>query len=94
MSKITSALNLNTSKKGFFPHNFNRLQNVNYFGPYTSKKHYGYQNMSDSDQVQFYSWYWSVAGQVFDFKKTTLNVLQERCRFVARGLYEIQREVY
>ncbi len=69
LSKMTSALNLNTTEKGFFPHHFNRLQNANYVGPYPSKELYGYNMMTDSDQTKFDSWYESVAGQVFDFKK-------------------------
>ncbi len=69
LSKMTSALNLNTDEKGFFPHHFNRLQNANYVGPYLSKELYGYNTMSDSDQTKFDRWYESVAGQVFDLKK-------------------------
>ncbi len=69
LSKMTSALNLNTDEKGFFPHHFNRLQNANYVGPYPSKELYRYHTMSDSDQAKFDRWYESVAGQVFDFKK-------------------------
>ncbi len=69
LSKMTSALNLNTDDKGFFPHHFNRLQNADYVGVYPSKEMYGYNTMSDSDQTKFDSWYESVAGQVFDFKK-------------------------
>ncbi len=69
LSKMTSALNLNTDEKGFFPHHFNRLQNANYVGPYPGKELYGYHTMTDSDQTKFDRWYESVAGQVFDFKK-------------------------
>ncbi len=69
LSKMTSALNLNTDEKGFFPHHFNRLQNADYVGPYPSKELYGYNTMSDTDQTKFNSWYESVTGQVFDFKK-------------------------
>ncbi len=69
LSKMTSALNLNTDEKGFFPHHFNHLQNADYVGPYPSKEMYGYNTMSDSDQTKFDSWYESVTGQVFDFKK-------------------------
>ncbi|KAL0146560.1 hypothetical protein M9458_058191 [Cirrhinus mrigala] len=69
LSKLPSALNLNTNEKGFFPHHFNRLENANYVGPYPSKEHYGYQTMSNSDRAKFDEWYDSVAGQVFDFKK-------------------------
>ncbi len=43
LSKMTSALNLNTDAKGLFPHHFNRLQNADYVGPYPSKEHYGYR---------------------------------------------------
>ncbi len=69
LSKMTSALNLNTDEKGFFPHHFNRLQNADYVGPYPPKELYGYNTMSDTDQTKFDSWYESVTGQVFDFKK-------------------------
>jgi hypothetical protein len=53
LSKMPTALNLNTDEKGFFPHHFNRLQNANYVGPYPSKEHYGYHTMTDADQAKF-----------------------------------------
>ncbi len=37
LSKMTSALNLNTDKKGFLPHHFNHLQNADYVRPYRLK---------------------------------------------------------
>ncbi len=42
LSKMTTALNLNTDENGLFPHHFSLLQNANYVGPYPSKEHYGY----------------------------------------------------
>ncbi len=76
LSKMTSALNLNTDEKGFFPHHFNHLQNADYVGTYPSKEHHRYRTMSDHDRAKFDRWYESVAGQIF-LHKTTCNVLQE-----------------
>ncbi len=69
LSKMISALNLNTDEKGFFPHHFNCLQNADYVGPYPSKEHYGYHTMSKHQREKFDRWYERVAGQMFDFKK-------------------------
>ncbi len=46
LSKMTTALDLNTDEKGFF-------QNANYVGLYTYKEHYGYCTMSDHDRTKF-----------------------------------------
>ncbi len=94
LSKMTSALNLNTEEKGFFPHHFNHLQNADYVGPYPSKEHYGYHTMSDHDREKFDRCCESVAGQMFDLKKTTCNVLYEQCCFVVGGLHKIQKGAY
>lgn len=69
LSKTTGAFNLTTTEKGFFPHKFNRLENVNYVGPYPPKCYYDYDMMSADDQAKFDSWYNEVCGQIFDFKK-------------------------
>ncbi|XP_048036672.1 uncharacterized protein LOC125262163 [Megalobrama amblycephala] len=52
LSKTTSAFDLNIGEKGFFPHHFNRPENVNYVGPYPSKHFYGYNTMREE-----YSYY-------------------------------------
>ncbi|KAL1246654.1 hypothetical protein QQF64_034431 [Cirrhinus molitorella] len=65
---MPSVLNLTTTEKGYFPHHFNRVENENYVGPYPDKKFYGYENMSDKDQVKFDLWYNTLSGKVFHFK--------------------------
>ncbi len=89
LSKMTSALNLYTDEKGYFPHHFNRLQNADYVGPYPSKEHYGYLTMSDLEREKFDRWYESVERQIFDFKKQLAMYCTNDVVFFARGLYKI-----
>ncbi len=86
LSKMTSALNLYTDEKGYFPHHFNRLQNADYVGPYPSKEHYGYLTMSDLEREKFDRWYESVEGQIFDFKKQLAMYCTNDVVFFARGV--------
>ncbi|XP_052426447.1 uncharacterized protein LOC127968976 [Carassius gibelio] len=92
LSKMTSALNLNTSEKGYFPHHFNRLQNANYIGPYPSKDYYGYQTMSDAERVKFDSWYEGVAGGVFDFKKQLALYCKNDVVLLREGCMKYRKE--
>ncbi|XP_048015433.1 uncharacterized protein LOC125247925 [Megalobrama amblycephala] len=76
LAKTTSAFDLDIDEKGFFPHHFNRPENVNYVGPYPSKHFYGYNTMSNSDRERFDEWYNSVQNKIFDFR----NELGIYCR--------------
>nr|DAC81392.1 TPA_asm: PolB-N [Pimephales minnow adintovirus] len=69
LSKIPAALDLKTTEKGYFPHLFNTRENIDYFGPYPDKKFYNYDNMSDKDQQKFDSWYSTVQGKFFCFRR-------------------------
>ncbi|KAG1925821.1 extracellular sulfatase Sulf-2 [Pimephales promelas] len=69
LAKMPAALDLKTTEKGYFPHLFNTRENINYFGPYPDKKFYNYDNMSDKDQQKFDSWYSTVQGKFFCFRR-------------------------
>lgn len=76
LSKTTSAFGIDNGEKGFFPHHFNRPENVNYVGPYPSKLFYGYNTMNNLDRERFNEWYDSVQNKIFDFR----NKLRLYCR--------------
>ncbi len=92
LSKMTSALNLDTDEKGYFPHHFNRLQNTDYVGPYPSKEHYGYLTMSDHEREKFDRWYESVEGQIFDFKKQLAMYCKNDVVLLREGCIKYRKE--
>ncbi|KAG8239562.1 hypothetical protein J437_LFUL019255 [Ladona fulva] len=58
LSKLPKTLNIgNDLMKGFFPHFFNTMENVDYVGPLPSKKFYGYETMTNVDKKDFDKWY-------------------------------------
>ncbi len=69
LANTPAAFNLTNAEKGYFPHQFNRIENESYVGPYPAKDFYGYASMSNKDRTEFDEWYGTVSGKVFDFKK-------------------------
>lgn len=63
--------------KGFFPYRFNTISNWNYVGKYPDIEYYDIDKLTDTDKMEFYDWYKSVANNIFDFqvemKKYCLN---------------------
>ena len=57
LAKFPKTFNLTELKKGYFPHNFNNLDNQNYIGLLPSKEFYGYEYMSDKDSKEFLIWH-------------------------------------
>ncbi len=92
LSKMTSALNLDTDEKGYFPHNLNHLQNADYVGPYPSKEHYGYYTMSDHEREKFDRWYESVEGQIFDKKKQLAMYCKNDVILLREGCIKYRKE--
>ncbi|KAI2646390.1 putative DNA polymerase [Labeo rohita] len=46
LADTPEAFNLPNAEKGYFPHQFNRIENDSYVGPYPAKDFYGYATMS------------------------------------------------
>ena len=76
------------AKKGYFPHKFNKPENLNYIGPIPSKDAYGHDQMRSEERALFHIWYSERQAEnyVFDFKKELrayciddVNVLRLAC---------------
>ena len=67
-----------SSKKGYFPHLFNTIDNQEYVGPLPDAKFYCPDTMSTKEREEFYRWYNELATSdyIFDFKKEII----EYCR--------------
>ena len=59
-----------STKKGYFTHLSNTVENAHYIGPLPSAEFYGPGTMSVTDRGAFLDWYENTrAGYVFDFQK-------------------------
>ncbi|XP_061190399.1 uncharacterized protein LOC133198307 [Saccostrea echinata] len=78
LSKLPKAFQLDSLKKGYFPHFFTSVANLNYLGPYPPAKTYVPGGMSVEGRQEFLKWYDAkiTSGVVFDFQKEML----EYCR--------------
>ena len=75
-----------TSKKGYYPHFFNRAKNLDYVGLYPEPKYYGADFMSADDRAQFLAWYEEQKDKMFHNKEELLaycidyvSVLRQAC---------------
>lgn len=78
LSKLPKAFQLESLKKGYFPHFFTSLTNMNYVGPYPPVETYGPDAMTVEGRKEFHAWYDSKIDSkaVFDFQREIL----EYCR--------------
>lgn len=78
LAKLPKAFQLDSLKKGYFPHFFTSANNLNYVGTYPPAETYGPHAMSVEGRLEFYKWYESKIADnaVFDFQKEML----EYCR--------------
>ena len=56
LSKLPKTFGLHEMKKGYFPHYFNRKENINYMGPLPEKRYLGYDTMMKNVLEEFSSW--------------------------------------
>ena len=74
LDKFSKTFGIKELSKGFFPHEFNKLENQNYVGPWPDKSYYGVKFMNDDKKFFFDKWYDENANKsVFDFKKEILK---------------------
>jgi hypothetical protein len=78
LAKLPKAFQLESLKKGYFPHFFTSLEHLHYVGPYPPASTYGPNGMSVEGRREFFRWYDDkVQSQaVFDFQKEMV----EYCR--------------
>jgi hypothetical protein len=75
-----------TCRKGFYPHFFNTVCNLNYVGAYPEPECYGAEYMSADERARFLEWHQGQTGKVFSNKEELLaycmddvNVLRQAC---------------
>ncbi|KAG1651988.1 putative DNA polymerase [Nymphon striatum] len=69
LKDLPKCFGLTGSKKGDFPHLFNRTENQNYKGKYPDLKYYNTGSMKSTEREHFLKWYEEVKDETFDFKK-------------------------
>ena len=71
LSALPSAYGFAEMSKGWFPHLFNTLENVDYVGPMPPKEAYSPDSMKSSERASFLEWYEERSREkyLFDFAK-------------------------
>lgn len=97
LSKFSSAFGLTGIAKGYFPHFFNKAENINYIGPLPPKEMYGYEHFNVKDMQEFVEWHDDQTAQNFVFNFSTelkkyceldVNILKQGCIKFMRGFIE------
>ena len=85
-NKHTKTFNLTETKKGFFPHEFNRRENFGYIGSYSDKIFYNPKYFSKEKSINFDIWYDKMKNTEFVFQKelaaycwSDVELLSEGC---------------
>ena len=85
LDKFSKTFQLNELKKGFFPHSFNKPENLNYIGPYPSEECYGSKFFSIDKKLEFDQWYQSVKHLEFNFKKEFHDYCNSDVQLLTQG---------
>ena len=89
LSCFSDTFNIET-KKGFFPHLFSKLENLNYIGKYPHKNMYGYEYFNEDQQKRFDLWYKTVSSGVFDYKKDLYDYCDADVHLLATGILKFR----
>lgn len=72
LSHFPKALGFSDKAKGYFLHKFSSEGYLRYIGPYPPPSNYDVERFSDSKLEEFFAWYATVSGSVFNFEKEAL----------------------
>jgi hypothetical protein len=75
LRKLPEAFGLSSSKS-WFPHYYNRKENLKYVGPIPDIQYFAADEMSAGERKRFMSWYAEQKDKVFDCRR----VLEEYCQ--------------
>ena len=78
-------------KKGFFPHEFNTLENQTYVVKYLDRKYYGSKYFSVEKAEKFEKWYNSVQYNLFDFQKEFLDYCWSDVQILTEGCLQFRK---
>lgn len=100
LGKLPKAFQLDSLKKGYFPHFFTSVANLTYVGSYPPAETYGPDGMTVEGRKEFYRWYDNqvASGAVFDFRKEMLeycrsdvDILRRACLKFKNLLWDAKR---
>lgn len=100
LSKLPAMFSLENNSKGFYPHFFNKPENLNYIGNLPDLKYYGIDNMKEADRAKLLDWYNQKKQQnyLFDNKMELLmycredvNILRNACLKFRSIMYELTK---
>lgn len=83
LSSFPKALGFDAAK-GYFPHLFNKMENMDYVGAYPPAEDYGILSMKTADRKKFMEWYEQQTG-VFDFKQQLEHYCRLDVEILAKG---------
>jgi hypothetical protein len=78
------------TKKGFFPHFFNKEANIGYIGPIPAVEFFDPDGMSLDRRAEFHSWYKDQTGKTYDFNKEFLEYCRSDVDILRRGCGKFQ----
>ena len=93
LSAIPKAMGFTMEKKGYFPHFWNTRENQNYVGPYPQPEFYGVATMMTKERDEFFEWYNTLTGKVFDFKKEMAEYCENDVRILRMGCLAFRSEI-
>ena len=86
LEKFAKTLDLRELKKGFFPHEFNTIDNQDYVGIYPTKDYYDIDYFSSEKRTEFEAWYLKNSQNTFNFQQeiedycvSDVKLLKEGC---------------
>uniref|UniRef100_A0ABD2VUC9 DNA-directed DNA polymerase n=1 Tax=Trichogramma kaykai TaxID=54128 RepID=A0ABD2VUC9_9HYME len=80
-----------SSKKGYFSHFFNTLENKEYIGPMPAASFYGLETMSTSKREKFLAWYETAREQIFDIRKEEIEYCRMDVEILRRACLEFRK---
>ncbi|XP_049338297.1 uncharacterized protein LOC125803858 isoform X1 [Astyanax mexicanus] len=93
LSAIPKAMGFKNEKKGYFPHFWNTLENQNYIGPYPAAKYYGVDTMMDKERQEFFEWYNTLSGKVFDLRKELADYCVNDVHILRKGCLAFREQI-
>jgi hypothetical protein len=86
LRKLSGALGL-TASKSWYPHYFNKMENLDYFGQIPDREYYGVKEMSVGERTEYLTWFEEQNSLVFDNRRLleyycqdNVTVLRQACQ--------------
>ena len=97
LRKLPGAFGLSVNK-AWYPHHFNKKENLNYVGSIPDVEYFGADAMGESERREFCEWYASQRDVLFDNKRVLeeycqqdVTVLRQACQIFRRNFMVIDQ---